>query len=75
MLALGAEIAREALAKTSGVVADTTAGAIAALLVTVAKEDIRAGRALLEGAVRATEAHVTDATNVLHGIPRGSVRL
>merc|ERR1712046_329112 len=75
VLALGTEVASEALAQTSGVVADTTAGAVTALLVTVAEEDIRAGRALLEGAVRATEAHVTDAANVLHSIPRGSVRL
>jgi len=75
VLALGTEVASKALAQTSGVVADTTAGAVAALLVTVAKEDIRARRALLEGAVRATEAHVTDAANVLHSIPRGSVRL
>jgi len=75
VLALGTEVASEALAQTSGVVADTTAGAVAALLVTVAKEDIRAGRALLERAVRATEAHVTDAANMLHSIPRGSVRL
>ena len=75
MLALGAEVTSEALAEASGVVADTTPGAVTTLLVTVAEEDIRAGRALLEGAVGATEAHVANAANVLHSIPRGSVRL
>ena len=75
MLALSAEVAREALAETSGVVADAAAGAVATLRVPVAHEDVGAGRALLEGAVRSAESHVAHAAHVLHGIPRGSVGL
>ena len=52
VLALGAEVAREALAEARGVVTDAASGAVAALLVTVSQEDVGAGRALLEGAVR-----------------------
>ena len=74
MLALGTEVAREALAQTSRVVADAAAGAVATLRVPVAHEDVGAGRALLEGSpVRGT--HVAHAAHVLHGIPRGSVGL
>ena len=59
----------EALAETGGVIAETTAGAIAAEVVALAKEDVRAGGALLEGAVRATGTKVADAADVLEGIP------
>ena len=75
MLALGTEVAREALAQTSRVVADAAAGAVATLRVPVAHEDVGAGRALLEGAVRSAESHVANAAHVLHGIPRRGVGL
>ena len=75
MLALGTEVAREALAQTSRVVADAAAGAVATLRVPVAHEDVGAGRALLEGAVRSAESHVANAAHVLHGIPRRVVGL
>merc|ERR1712070_853744 len=68
-LAPGAEVALEALAETGGVIAETTAGAIAAEVVALAKEDIRSRGALLEGTVRATGTKVADAANVLEGIP------
>jgi len=75
VLALGAEVASEALAETSRVVADTAARAVTALLVTVAKEHVRSRWAFLKGAVRATVAQVTNAANMLHGVPRSSVGL
>ena len=52
VLASRAVVAGETFAKALSVVADATTGAVAALLVTVAQEDVGAGRALLEGAVR-----------------------
>jgi len=75
VLALVAEVAREALAEAVRVVADAAARAIAALLVTVTKEDVGARRALLERAVGAAEAQVAHAAHVLHGIPRRVVSL
>merc|ERR1719171_3229692 len=74
-LALGAEVTLEALAEARGVVADATAGAVAAEVVALAEEDVGAGGALLEGAVRAARAEVTDAADVLVGVPRGGVGL
>ena len=75
MLALGAEVAGEALAQAGRVVADATARAIAAEVVALAEQHVRAGRALLERAVRATGAQITDTADVLVGIPRRRVRL
>merc|ERR1719440_1309325 len=74
-LALSAEVALEALAEARRVVADAAAGAIAAKVVALAKEDVAAGGALLERAVRAAGAEVADAANVLVGVPRGGVGL
>jgi hypothetical protein len=68
-LAAGAEVALEALAEAGGVIAETTAGAIAAEVVALAEEDVIAGGAFFEGAVGATGAEVANATDVLEGIP------
>merc|ERR1712028_260053 len=68
-LAAGAEVALEALAEAGGVVAETTAGAITAEVVALAEENVIAGGAFFEGAVRATGAEVANATDVLEGIP------
>jgi len=75
VLALVAEVAREALAETRGVVADAAAGAVAPLLVAVAEENVGARGALLEGAVGAAEAEVAHAAHVLHRVPRRVVDL
>merc|ERR1719440_1387352 len=75
VLALGAEVAGEALAEARAVVADAAAGAVAALRVAVALEHVDARRALLERAVRSAVAEVAHAAHVLHGIPRGRVGL
>ena len=75
MLAAVAEVTGEALAQARRVVADAPAGAVTALLVTVAEKDIGARGALLEGAVGAAEAEVANATHVLHRVPRSVVRL
>ena len=75
MLATVAEVTGEALAEASRVVADAAARAVAALLVTVAEEHIRAGRAFFQGAVRASEAKIAHAAHVLHCIPRSVVSL
>ena len=69
-LAAGAEVALEALAQARGVVTDATARAIAAEVVALAEQHVRARRALLERAVRATGAQITDTADVLVGIPR-----
>merc|ERR1719174_1632457 len=74
-LALGAEVTLEALAEAGGVVAKATSRAVAAEVVALAEEDIGAGGALLEGAVRATSAKVADAADFLEGIPRLGVGL
>merc|ERR1719182_1257447 len=74
-LALGAEVALEALAEARRVVADAAAGAVTAEVVALAEEDVRARGALLEGAVRAAGAEVADAADVLVGVPRGGVGL
>merc|ERR1719161_3228065 len=75
VLAARAVVADEALAEARGVVADAAARAVAALRVAVAAEHVRARRALLERAVRATEAEVAHAADVLHRVPRGRVGL
>eukprot|EP01083_Nonionella_stella_P124977 377764_1 len=69
VLALVSEVPSEALAKTSRVVADTTAGAITTFLVSVTEENIRSGWALLKGAVRATESKIANTAHVFHCIP------
>merc|ERR1719171_815991 len=74
-LAPGAEVALEALAEAGGVVTDATAGAVAAEVVALAEEDVGAGGAFFERAVRATSAKVADAADVLEGVPRGGVGL
>lgn len=70
ILTLGAIETREARADTGSVVAETSAGAVSASLVTVAIKRIGAGRALLQVTGRAAVAGVTEAAYVLHGIPR-----
>jgi len=75
VLALVSEVPREALAEAVRIITDTTAGAVAALLVTVAEEYIGARGALLERAVRSAEAQVAHAAHVLHGVPRRVVGL
>jgi len=75
VLATVAEVTGEALAEASRVVADAAARAVAALLVTVTEEHIRAGRAFFQGAVRASEAKIAHAAHVLHCIPRSVVSL
>jgi hypothetical protein len=70
VLALVSVVSGEAPAKALRVVADATAGAIPALGVAIAKENIRSRGALLKGAVGATEAQVALAANVLLGVPR-----
>jgi len=72
-LALVSVVSSEALAKSLAVVADSTSGAVTSLGVSVSEEDISSGGALLEGAVRSTEAKVTLTSDVLEGIPRGGV--
>ena len=74
-LAAGAKVALEALAQARGVIADATAGTIAAEVVTLTEQHVRAGWALLKRAVRATGAQITDTADVLVGIPRRGVRL
>lgn len=74
-MALGAEVAGEAFAKTRRVVADTTTRAVTALLVTITKKHIGACGALLKGAVGTAEAEVAHASYCLHGIPRSVVSL
>jgi len=68
-LALSAEIPLKALAKTSGVVTNTTAGAVTTKVVALAQEYVTARRAFLKGAVRTTGTDVTDTAYVLEGIP------
>merc|ERR1719181_450959 len=74
-LAAGAEGALEALAQAARVVAEAAAGAVAAEVVALAEQHVRARRALLERAVRAAGAQVADAADVLVGVPRVGVRL
>merc|ERR1719420_2498314 len=63
----------EAVASARAVVADAAAGAVAAGSVAIALEGVRAGRALHQGAVRATAAKIADASDVLLSIPRRAV--
>ena len=72
-LAASALVAREASAHTSAVVADTTAGAVTATLVTLASQNIGGGGALNHGAVGATETSIASATVVHLGVPGISI--
>jgi len=69
-LALGAIETGETRADAGSVVAQASAGAVSAGLVTVTIKRVGAGRALLQVAGRAAVAGVTEAAHVLHGIPR-----
>jgi hypothetical protein len=73
MLAARSVVPGEAPAEALGVVADPTPRAIAALLVAVSKKSVWAVRALLQGAVRTSEADVAHAPCLLHGVPWGRV--
>mmetsp|Transcript_34944 Transcript_34944/g.93488 ORF Transcript_34944/g.93488 Transcript_34944/m.93488 type:complete len:211 (+) Transcript_34944:118-750(+) len=64
----------EAFAQSRLVIAQATAGAVAALLVAVSHHKVGAGRALLEGAVRAAVACVAHAPGRLLCVPWGRVR-
>jgi hypothetical protein len=68
-LALRAVVAREAFAEARVVVAQSSSRAVPALRVAHAREDVRARGALLERAVRPAESEITDAADVLHGVP------
>lgn len=70
VLATCAKVTREALAQTGGVVAETTARAVATLGGTIAAKHIIASGALLQRAVGAAESCIAHAADVLHGIPR-----
>merc|ERR1719387_3070241 len=74
-LAAGAEVALEALAEAARVVADATARAVAAEVVALAEQHVRARRALLERAVRAAGAQIAHTAHVLVGVPRRRVSL
>ena len=73
VLAFVSIVSGEALAESLTVVADSTSRAVTSLGVSVSEEDIRSGGALLEGAVRATEAKIALATDMLKGIPSSGV--
>jgi hypothetical protein len=68
-LAAGAEVALEALAKARGVIAETTARAIAAEVIALAEEDVRSRGAFFKGAVGATGTKVAHTSNMLECIP------
>ena len=72
-MALVSIVSSEALAESLAVVADSTSGAVTSLGVSVSEKDISSRGALLEGAVRSTEAKVALASDVLEGIPRSGV--
>jgi len=74
-LALGAEVALEALADTRGVVAETTARAIAAEVVALTEEDVSARGAFFKGAVGTTGAKVANTADMLGSIPGFGVGL
>jgi len=65
--------AREACASTIIEVTDTATGAIATSLVSVPIKRVSTRRTLLKLASRAAVASVAEATDVLHGIPRGGI--
>jgi len=73
VLASGTEETTETAADTSRIVANTPAGAISATLVTITIERIGTGRALLQVARRSAVSQITQATNMLHGVPRSGV--
>lgn len=73
VLALGAVVAVEAVADAITVVAETSAGAIAAGFIAVSLENIRTRGAFVKGAVRTSASKVTDAANLLLSVPGSSV--
>lgn len=73
MLASGSEEPSEARAGTIRIVAFTTARAVTASLAAVSVKRVSSRGALLEIARRTSVSLIADATNVLHGIPRGAV--
>ena len=73
VLASGAKETREARAGAGTVVTDTTTGAISASFVSVAIKRVGTGGAFLLIASGTAVTSITQAANVLHGIPRGRV--
>jgi len=69
ILALGSIESREARADTLSVVTQTTTRAVSASLITVTIKGIITGGTLLHVTSGASVASITEATNVLHGIP------
>ena len=73
VFALCAVVALEARTRAGLVIAETTAGAVASGLVTLALEHICTGGALDQGAVGAAAAKIAYTANVLRGIPGGRI--
>jgi len=73
VLALGPEESREAGAGAGAVVAEASAGAVSAGLVSVSVQRVGARGALLQLASGPAEARVAEAADVLHGVPGRAV--
>jgi hypothetical protein len=73
MLASGSEEASEASTNTIRVITDSTSRAITSSFISVTIKRISSGRALLLVASRSTVTSVTQASNMLHGIPRSVI--
>mmetsp|Transcript_20671 Transcript_20671/g.41975 ORF Transcript_20671/g.41975 Transcript_20671/m.41975 type:complete len:240 (+) Transcript_20671:164-883(+) len=73
VLALGAVVAVEAAADARGVVAQPAARAVAPGLISIALEHVRAGGALIQGAVGSAAPQIAHAAYLLLGVPGGGV--
>jgi hypothetical protein len=73
VLAAGSEESGEAGAGTIGIIADTSARAVTSSLITISIKGISARGALLLVTNGSTVARVANTSDVLHGIPRGSI--
>lgn len=73
VLASSSEETSEARTKTIGVVANSSSRAIASGLISVSGQRVGSRRALLLVARRTTVASITQATHMLHGVPRSLV--
>ena len=72
-MASGSEETRKALTGTSTVITNTTTRTITTSFVTVSIKGIGTGGTFLKVASGATVSNITQASDVLHSIPRGGV--
>jgi len=72
-LTSSSEVSSEALAKTFGVITDSSSGAVSSLSVSRSQKNISTRWAFLKGAIWSSESSIAQASNMFRRIPNGGI--